>query len=444
MAQYFGTNGVRGTLDTFTPELALRISQATGAYFGFGKILVARDHRLTSECLFHAVAAGLVSAGCTVLDGGVIPAPVAEFAVKKLNADGLVVITASHNPPEWNGIKVVDRNGIAISRERGTEIERRMNQPLQAGWDRVGTLQRYESAIADYIAAVLERLPMEKIRQKKLRLALDFGNGTVGLVAPALFRALGCEIVTLNSHLDGRFPGRPSEPSEANVSDLMAAVRATGSDAGVAWDGDGDRVIFVDEKGRYVIGDKVFALCTGWALQRKKGGIATTVATSRVAEEVARKYGVSVRYTRIGAPYLSEVVAQEKILLAGEEVGGVIWPELSRAKDGIFTAAKLCEALCEKPLSKWLEELPVYYNEKTKIEAKNENEKQKIIQNIRAYAVKNKLPVIDMDGVRINFPDSWVIVRASGTENYVRVFAEAKSAERAKELVEEYTKLASG
>jgi phosphomannomutase/phosphoglucomutase len=216
------------------------------------------------------------------------------------------------------------------------------------------------------------------------------------------------------------------------------------ADAGSAWDADGDRVIFVDENGAYVIGDRVFALSILWKLSAgKKGDVVTTVATSKAAEDVATRFGCKVRYTAIGAPYLCEEMMKKPSAIGGEEVGGVIWPELSQAKDGFITGAKLAEALCEKPLSQWLREIPAYHNVKHKLEA-DEKKKKEIVARVLGHAKKSKLDHLTVDGVRINLKDAWVIVRASGTEPYVRIFAEAKSEDEAEKLVREYEKIAKG
>ncbi len=445
MARYFGTNGVRGKFDELTPELTLKLSQVIGQYLGPGKVVLARDCRLTGEVLRSAAAAGLAAAGREVVDIGVASSPTAEFMVKKLKAAGCIIVSASHNPPEWNALKVVDGRGVSISRERGTEIEKLLDKPKLAQWDNVGRIIPYETATDDHIEAIARRVSAGRIKQKKPKLVLDCGNGTACLIAPKLMKSLGCEILTLNSHPDGRFPGRPSEPSEANVSELIALVKSGGADAGIAWDGDGDRVIFVDEKGKYVIGDKVVALSLLWGSGGKKpgGDVVTTVATSKAVEDVAKKLGAKVRYTAIGAPYLSEEMRRGNAFMGGEEVGGVIWPELSLAKDGFLTAAKLAEALCEKPLSKWLDGVPRYFNVKVKLDA-GQKEKGEMVARALEYARKKKLPHVTVDGVRISMDDSWVIVRASGTENYVRIFAEARTEAEAKKLAKEYEGIAKG
>ncbi|MBD3210888.1 phosphoglucosamine mutase [Candidatus Micrarchaeota archaeon] len=437
---YFGTNGVRGLFSELNPSLALKVAQAVGMYFKKGKIIVARDCRLTGDVLRSAVVSGLASVGCDVVELGITSAPTAEYMIKKLDADGCIIITASHNPPEWNALKVVDGKGIAVSKERGEEIEKLMDSIGLAEWDRVGSITFYDRAVPDHIQAIKEHVDTEKIRKRKPKLVLDCGNGTASVIAPRLFKELGADIITLNSHLDGRFPGRPSEPSEKNVQELIAAVESGNADAGIAWDADGDRVIFVDEKGNYVIGDRVYALCVLWKLSGKKGDAVTTVATSRAVEDVAERFSCRVRYTAIGAPYLCEEIVSRPAVIGGEEVGGVIWPELSLAKDGMLTAAKLAEALCEKKLSSWLEEIPAYHNVKLKIEAQGEKKKQ-IVQKALDYAKENNRDYVDVDGVRINLEDSWVIIRPSGTEDYVRLFAEAKTKEKAERLAEEYRAL---
>jgi phosphomannomutase/phosphoglucomutase len=227
-------------------------------------------------------------------------------------------------------------------------------------------------------------------------------------------------------------------------------VKSSGSDAGIAWDGDGDRVIFVDEKGGYVIGDKVYALSILWKAsgakanaKKPEGDIVTTVATSKAVEDVAKKFGMKTRYTAIGAPYLTEEMRKGNAFMGGEEVGGVIWPEFSLAKDGFLTAAKLAEALCERKLGEWLKDVPTYNNVKLKLDA-GAKMKKDIVARVLAHAKSNKLGHITVDGVRVDMKDAWVIVRASGTEDYVRIFAEAKSVDEAQRLAKEYETIAKG
>ncbi len=481
MAKYFGTNGVRGKFDELTPELTLKLAQAIGMYLSRTEegmpsvaplprretgdrkpVIVGQDCRLTGEVLRSAVVSGLASVGCPVMDIGVVSSPTAEFMVKKLEAAGCIIVTASHNPAEWNALKVVDGNGVAVSHERGSEIEALMERIKLADWNRVGLITHYGRATTDHIQAITNLIDRTKIDRKTI--VLDCGNGTACLIAPALMTGLGAKIIILNGEPDGTFPGRPSEPTETNVRLLIETVKKNRADAGIAWDGDGDRVIFVDEKGNYVIGDKVFALSVIWKLGGEKkakkgktarnsnrafsnGDVATTVATSKAVEDVARSLGARVHYTAIGAPYLSEEMSRgkdSKTAIGGEEVGGVIWPELSLAKDGFFVAAKLLEAINQKPLSQWLKSVPIYHTVKLKIEVKGPEAKKQIVERVMVYAKKKKLKMLTIDGIRVDFKSAWVIVRASGTENYVRVFAEAKTKEKAERLAKEFEKIAKG
>ncbi|MDD5337175.1 MAG: phosphoglucosamine mutase [Candidatus ainarchaeum sp.] len=435
MSRYFGTNGVRGVFTELTPELALRLSQAFGLWSGKEKILVARDMRLTGECLLSAVKSGLASVGCEVLDLGLCSAPGAELMLKKERGNGLIIVTASHNPPDWNALKFVDKNGITVSRERGEEIEKLMEKAALAKWDEVKPMRKVPYSAEQHAEAIEKTVDLNKIRKANLRLALDFGNGTSALYSD-MFKKLA-KVTAINSDIDGKFPGRPSEPSEPNVQNLVNLVKQGGYDAGFAWDGDADRFIAIDEKGNFIVGDKIFALSVLLKL-RKEGGksIATTVATSRAAEDIAKKYGAKTVYTQVGAPYLSEAMAKQDVAIAGEEVGGVIWRELSFAKDGPATAVKLMELMAEKPLSSWIAELPQYYNAKTKIHFS----KEKKLEIIEKLSKTSKGKVNKLDGIRIDFEDSWVIVRASGTEDYIRIFAEARTKEKAEKLVKEYEK----
>jgi phosphoglucosamine mutase len=439
MAKYFGTNGIRGTFEVLTPLLALRASQAIGDYFNCGNVLVGRDCRLTSPTIHKAVLSGLESVGCSVTDLGLVTTPTAEFMVEKLHPDGLIIITASHNPPEWNALKVIDAKGVALSKERGAGIEEAIDGGVAlSSWDKAGSTTEYAGAAQEHLEAILSQVDVGKLKKRRLKVVLDCANGVPALIGPKLFEALGCEVVLLNSEMDGRFPGRPSEPREENIQEMLKLTRESKSDFGIAWDGDGDRIVMADSNGEFVIGDRVFALSALLKLKEKPGPVVTTVATSKAVADVAQRFGQRMDYTAVGAPYLSEVASKGECAIAGEEVGGVIWPEVSLAKDGFLTAAKIAEAVCEKPLSEWLGEFPLYFNVKGKVPCEPSEIKGKMDSIPIPDDVES---VVRVDGVRLNFEDSWVIFRPSGTEPLIRVFAESTNEEKAKALVEKYEKL---
>jgi len=459
----FGTNGIRGKIGELTPSAVLEFSAAFAQWCGgAGKtIILGRDMRLTSPMLFAAAKAGIMRSGASVLDVGLASSPTCEYILHSTEqtprfaraaseacskkADGLIIVTASHNPPEWNALKFVDKNGVGISHERGKEIEKIAAagaKPVE--WKKIGKCIEYKGACSDHINAMLNLLNVQAIRERKLSVVLDCGNGTAATAAPALFEKLGCSITLMNEKIDGTFPSRPSEPTEANLHSLISKVKDTHADLGVGWDGDSDRVIFICHKGNFIVGDRGFALSAKLALERRKGSVVTTVATSKVIEDVCKKYGGTLHYTKVGAPYISEKMRElgASCVSGGEEVGGIVWPELSLAKDGFFAAAKIAEAICEKgtTLSSMLNELPTYCNAKTKIEC-SPSQKESTMKKLAQYAKKNSLASTLIDGVRIDFQDSWAIVRASGTENYFRVFAEAKSEKKANALMQEYSDL---
>lgn len=223
MAKYFGTNGIRGTFDQLTPQLSFELSVAIGSYFKKTskktKVLVAQDYRLTGDAIKYSVVSGLLSTGIDVVDLGIISSPTAELMVKKLNAAGLIIITASHNPPEWNALKVVDNDGVAVSKERGEEIEKYIGKTPIRKWNEVGKVEKYENSINDHINEILGEINRKKLKEKKI--VLDCGNGTAADIAPKLFEKLGAKIILINERADGTFPNRPSEPSEANVQLLI-------------------------------------------------------------------------------------------------------------------------------------------------------------------------------------------------------------------------------
>ena len=444
MAKYFGTYGIRGKLDLLTPEFVSGMCAAFGSTLQGGTVIVGTDARTSREMIKHAAIAGLLSSGCEVIDLGVVPSPTVELEVKRQRAAGGVIVTASHNPPEWNALKFVGRDGIGLTKEKGEPIEALFESGgfKRAAWNELKRVSRCDSAIRSHIDEIKRHIDAEAIAKRKPFLILDCGNGVAGLFAPYLFRELGCRVITLNAQPDGFFPGRNSEPTRENLSDLIKTVKALKADMGIAWDGDGDRVIFIDENGEYIWGDKSFALSARIKLREMKGAIATTVATSDVIKEVAEASGGRIEYTKVGAPYIAERMVETGAILGGEEVGGVVWPEISWGKDGFMTAAKIIEEVCRsgKPLSALIASLPTYFNAKGKVDC-GAKDKAKILSSIRSEFLKEKgAEAIAIDGIRLNLPDGWVIARPSGTENYFRVFAEAKTQAKADELLARYKK----
>ncbi len=428
----FGTNGIRSTLDGITPDFIVKICASFATWSSAKQVLVARDTRTTGELVEGAVASGLLWGGAQPVLLGVLPTPAVEYLSKKRGVPS-IIITSSHNPPEWVALKFNDEKGVALTKERGREIENIYESRAwkTSTWDRIPKIIRDELAINEYKQVLKKEC---KNALKEIKVIIDCGNGTAGKIAPYVFKELGAKVITLNAQEDGFFPGRNSEPTEQNVGDLIGAVKTMKADLGIAYDGDGDRLALVDDKGNYVLGDKVFAIAVDIILNEMEGDVVTTVATSNIIRDIAAKHGRKVKYVKVGAPYIAEEMEKGGYATGGEEVGGIIWPNAHPGKDGILSSIKITEYLAStgKKLSEIVDALPKYENVKIKIPFGNE--RFGLIRRMQEE-FKEREDAITIDGVRIDFEDGWCIARASGTENYVRVFGEAKTKERAEQLV---------
>ncbi|MEN6573137.1 phosphoglucosamine mutase, partial [Methanobacterium aggregans] len=302
MKRLFGTFGVRRIANhELTPEFASKLAAAYGTLVK-GKVAVGGDTRTSTGMIKHAVISGLLSSGCQVFDLGILPTPAVQFAVRNY-CDGGVMITASHNPPKYNGIKFVDEDGIGIAEDMEEKIEDMFfdENPDRVVWNEIGEVLENHGIVDEYIENVIERVDADAIRSANLKVIVDCGNGAACFTTPYLLRKLGCDVTTMNCQPDGFFPGRNPEPTEDNLKELIEVVKATGADLGIAHDGDADRTICIDEKGNFVFGDKTFALVEKQMLREAGGGIiVTTVATSAAIYDIAEEYGGEVIATRVG------------------------------------------------------------------------------------------------------------------------------------------------
>jgi len=416
-----------------TPELALGIGMAAGTHFN-GTVAVGRDTRTSSKMLLDSLASGLVATGISVIDTGIVPTPCLQYYVKTSKLAGGVIITASHNPPEYNGIKCIDSLGMECSSEdegliEALYFERKFKS---GGWDSLGSV-RQADAIPRYVEDIVSRVDAKAISRRKPKVVLDCGNGAACFTAPDLLARLGCELVTLNAQPDGRFPGRLPEPVPANIEELMRIVEETKADIGIAHDGDADRVIFVDDKGEYIFGDKSLALMAGDILTSNGGIVVTPVSSSSCLEEVVRSRHGEVHYTRVGSPIVARAMYKLGAAFGGEENGGLIFPEHQFCRDGAMAAAKMLEILAHhrEPLSALIAGLPQYQLFKTSVPHPS-GMSDIIMKEVRKRTAG--LKVIAVDGVKVIHDDGWVLIRPSGTESIFRVFAEAKDKGKAEKL----------
>ena len=436
----FGTFGVRRTAnDVLTPEFAARLAACYGTQIK-GTVAVGGDTRTTTPMLMQAVISGLLSSGCDVVDLGILPTPGVQYAVRKYY-DGGVMITASHNPPKYNGIKFLDCDGIGIPDDMELEIERLYfdAEPDRVPFSEIGEIYRNDKIIDEYVDEAVLKVDSEAIKNANLKVVVDCGSGAGCFTAPYLIRKLGCDVTTLNSQPDGFFPGRNPEPIEENLQELISVVKELRADIGLAHDGDADRTICIDENGSFVLGDKTFTLVEKQMLKENNGGtIVTTVATSQAIYDVAEEYNGEVIATAVGDLLVARKLKDTDGLFGGEENGGLIFPDFVYGRDAVMTVAKILEIVAKegKPLSELVSDLPVYYASKMKIECPDD-EKEFVMKSIADEIQSTTDFELDLtDGVKILKEDGWVIIRPSGTEPIFRCFAESDSQAKADEMTE--------
>ncbi len=443
MTRLFGTNGIRGIVgQDMTADLAVRVGRAAGTFFA-GPVALARDPRLSGPMLARAAASGLMSAGCDVIDLGVVPTPCAQYYVATSGGlKGALVVTASHNPREFNGLKAIDARGMEMRREDEEAIESILSEGRYriAEWSDVGSIRPDESAPQRYLEGIRVKVDVESIRKRGPTVVVDPGNGAGCITTPYLVRTMGCRVISLNAQADGAFPGRMPEPTREHLDHLLRVVSETHADVGVAHDGDADRAVFVDDRGTFVDGDKSLALLARAAIRARGGTVVTPVSTSSLIEDVVTEAGGAVVRTRVGSPIVARTMFETGATFGGEENGGVIFPEHQFCRDGAMALAKMLELLAKegKPLSELLAALPQYHIKKANVPVPVE-ERDSVLRALVGLA-KGR-PVDTTDGVKIREADGSVLVRPSGTEPIFRVYAEARTPARADALAAEGVEL---
>ncbi|MBP2144762.1 phosphomannomutase/phosphoglucomutase [Methanofollis sp. W23] len=425
--QIFGTNGVRGVVgEAMTPDLVMRIGMALGT-MRKGTIAVGRDTRTSGEALTSAVSAGLMAAGCEVVDCGVLPTPALQYLVRE-HFDGGAMITASHNPPEYNGVKVIEPDGTEMGDEETLKLEEILFSEnfTHAPWDHVGSKRSEPDLKEEYIKTIVSHFPPGI--GAGMTVVVDPGSGPAAATTPPILARLGCTVHTINAQMDGRFPGRLPEPSPEGLAPLSEMVRETGAAFGVAHDGDADRAVFIDDRGRYIEENQEFALIEDFVCQKGKGLVVTPVSTSLLCEEIAARHDCSVEYTPVGSIYVARemrtfIARGKEVIFGGEGNGGLIYPEHQFCRDGGMTAATMVGLLHARdhPLSTLVDALPGFEIIKEKVRTQEAD----AVINALKQKYANENPDC-RDGIRINRPDAWALVRPSGTEPMMRVVVEAR------------------
>jgi phosphoglucosamine mutase len=434
----FGTSGIRGLIGSeVTCELALNVGKSLAYYLGNeGSVVLGYDTRTTNKMLDQAICAGLLESGVDVIKIGMVPTPLVGYATEKLDADAGIMLTASHNPSPYNGIKLWNKNGMAYTSEQEAKIEEiyANRDYISVAWDKIGKLSVNEQIKGQYVDDLVS---MVDIREG-LKVVIDCASGAGSEISPLVFRKAGCEVTTLNSQPDGFFPGRNPEPNAENLGNLMKTVVAIGADLGIAHDGDADRMITVDENGNISPFDSLLALIS----KQFDGDVVTTVDAGLCMDESVKG---QVFRTPVGDVNVAEVIIEKDAAFGGEPSGTWLHPDFCMCPDGILSGLRMAELVSQKgKLSDLLDEIPSYPNIREKIICSKEA-KIKVMENMEELLKSEFDDISDInsiDGVRLTFTDdSWVLVRPSGTEDYIRITLESRNSERAEQIKETCVKI---
>lgn len=439
-SKLFGSSGLRGVVNKdLTPVLAVKVGLALGAFTSAGRIFVARDTRLSGSIIENALVSGLLACGSKVYFLGVLPTPVLVYLTMKLEADAGVMITASHNPPQYNGIKIFDGNGMAYGEKSQSKIEEIIEHEnfMLADWRNLGENIALEDKRGLYLDMVQESVKLEK----GWHVVVDPGCGATSQIAPVVFRSLKCKVTSINANADGFFPGRSPEPNAESLKPLAEIVRELGADVGVAYDGDGDRAAFLDEKGNFVDFDRVLAAYAAYVLKKEEGKIVVTnVEASMCIEKMVETQGGKVVRTKVGDMYVSEALKRLNAVFGGEPCGAWIHPKFHYCPDGILTSVLLLKALEDegKSLSEFVAETPAYPVLRANVPCGNEI-KYAVVEKAEEI-LKTHFPyyrqISSVDGVRLTLDDGWILARASGTEPLVRLTVEGESLKAAERIMD--------
>ncbi len=438
MGKLFGSSGVRGLANVeLTPTLACKVGSAVATYAKAKCAVVARDTRVTGCMIQEALVSSLTSCGVTVYLVGMVPTPVLAYATRSLSADVGFMITASHNPPQYNGIKVFNPETLSYIDADQDAVEKIIieNRYALADWRALGTTVSYDATLPYF-----EMAKNAVTLKKKWRVVVDPGCGAAFDVGPKLLKMLGCKVTALNAQPDGHFPARTSEPTAKSLKDLAEVVRVSKADIGIAFDGDADRVAFVDENGVFVDFDRSLAAYGAYALKQAGGGVvATNVEASMCVETMAERFGGKVVRTKVGDIYVSEAIKRDNAVFGGEPCGAWVHPLQHYCPDGPLSAALFLKALEAdgKTVSQFVAEVPEYITLRENIKCPNET-KKKAVAAIALTIRDDFTGYTDfstIDGVRLALKNGWFLIRASGTEPLIRVTVEGESERVAKELM---------
>ncbi len=434
-------SGIRGIVgESFTPDLLISAGAAFAKYAKYGTVVVGRDSRPTGEAVALNIISVLLLSGCDVVDIGVVPTPTVQVMVEELKAAGGIVISASHNPVEWNALKLINSSGTFLSPADIAKLFAEMEKkPAFKKWDRVGKLSVNRDADSVHIKKVLDVVDVNLIKKKKFHVVLDSVNGAGSVITPELLKILGCRISMINCTPDGIFP-RGAEPLPENLTQLSEAVIKSGADIGFAQDPDADRLAIVDEKGKPLGEEYTVTMAADHLLQKEKGRVVVNLSTTKAVEDIAAKHGVQFARAKVGEINVVEEMKKKGARIGGEGNGGVISPEIHLGRDSLAGIVYILEmmALRNKKISDIMKEMPAYHMKKGKVTLKPGAPIKDIMAGISEKFIGEKISQID--GLRIDFrknqdfKNGWVHLRSSNTEPVFRIIAESDSPEKTERI----------
>ncbi|MCC6549240.1 MAG: phosphoglucosamine mutase [Ignavibacteriaceae bacterium] len=434
-------SGIRGLIgDGLEPEVIVKYTSAYAEFIGSGSVVVGRDSRISGEMVRSIVCGTLTAKGSNVIDIGICPTPTVQYTVKTLNAQGGIAISASHNPNEWNALKLLNATGQFMTPDENVKLQEIIKNfnPIYKTWDKLGTYTLYKEGLERHKKDVLALpiLNLEAIRKRNFKVLLDCVNGAGYTVIPQLLRDLGCTVIERNCESTGVFPRLP-EPLPENLIDTMNAVKENNVDLGVVVDPDVDRLVLITEKGDPFIEENTIAHITKLVLSKSSGSAVVNLSTTRAVDDIAASFASKVYRSAVGEANVVKKMQETGAIIGGEGSGGVIYPTLHYGRDALVGVALTLQHLIEfgGTLSELKASLPQYFIAKKKIETGSKDPAQLLTILEKRYAGEK---INTEDGIRIDFPDHWVHFRKSNTEPIIRVITEAGTQEKAEEYIQKY------
>lgn len=439
-------SGIRGIVgDGLDPETIVKYVNAYADFIKEGKVVIGRDSRISGEMVKTLTTGTLIAKGIEVVDIGICPTPTVQYNVKELKASGGISISASHNPNQWNALKLLNKTGQFLSPEEYKVMVNNLdnNQKNFKKWDKLGKKVEYSDGLKNHINAILnlDVINISEIKKKKFKVVLDCVNGAGSFCVPEYLENFGCEVIKVNCNTDGILTDQP-EPLPENIKTAMLKVKEVNADLGIVVDPDVDRLVLITDKGEPFIEENTITQAVKYILSKRAGNVVVNLSTTRSVDDVADKFGATVYRSPVGEANVVKKMKEVDAVIGGEGSGGVIYPPLHYGRDALCAIAITLQHLTEfkEPMSRLKESLPQYFIIKKKIEIKTDPDKllNSIITKFKNVKINTE------DGVRVDFEDHWVHLRKSNTEPIIRIITEAKSKEEAESYSAIYLDMLKG